>query len=67
MLRRTSASLQDNYFAFSFRFPQRKGIVLRVLTNNEVTHLRHGRLFHANFAAQFFDLGRRFLYRGTPT
>src|SRR6266513_1189018 len=55
-------------FLVSFRFfvplPQRKGIVLRVLTNDEVTHLRHGRLFHANFAAKFFDLGRRFLYRG---
>src|SRR5258706_438613 len=37
-------------------FPQGEGIVLRILANSEITHLRHRSLGHAHFAAELFDL-----------
>src|SRR5688572_25456383 len=40
-------------------FPEGKHVVLRVLADDEVTHLRHRRLRHADFAAKFLDLRRR--------
>src|SRR5437016_11469135 len=45
-------------------FPEGERVVLRVLANNEVAHLRHRRFGQADLAAEFLDLCRGFVHRG---
>jgi hypothetical protein len=44
--------------------PRSKLIVLGVVTDDEVAHVRHGRFAHTDFATQFLNLRRSFIHRG---
>src|SRR5262245_35549326 len=50
-------------FCIFVLFPQGEHVLLGVLTEDEVTHLRHRGLGHHDLAAEFLDLCGRFIHR----
>src|SRR5213594_691429 len=50
-------------FCVFVSFPKGKRVVLRVLADGEVTHLRYGAFRHADFAAEFLDLVHELIHR----
>src|SRR5262245_24530003 len=59
-LRRIRGAVWDNYFSSCRRiaFPKSKRVTLGILANGKITHLRHRRFCHADFATQLGNLIR---------